>query len=563
MVNEAGTKNSNQLLMVIAIAAGVVAIFAAGVLAVNYVKSVVVEPEREDNIASIKKIVADQPNNAQLIEHLQQKDLGFREGYFARQDMSKKAGYILLVSIVILVGAMKIGWPRQKTLPSDQGDLSAEQVESAASARRMVVVISIVLLAAAVASILSPKIDLEQAEPAGPEFATMEEVYQNWPSFRGPAGDGVSAFTNVPIKFDVESGENILWKSPVSIFGNSSPVVWGDKVFLTGGDENTRAVMCYDAVKGGLLWKSEVKVFGVPEEIDIMEDTGYAACTPVTDGQRVYAIFATGEIVAFDFEGEKVWSQNLGLPESAYGYASSLAIYEDIVIVQYDQGYEDDKSRLIGIKGATGQIAWETKRNVPNSWTSPIVAKIGDSFQIVTVADPFVIGYDPKDGSELWRVECVGGDVAPSPIVVGGLVYAIEPDSAIFAIKPVAKGVEGKAEVLWELDEGAGDIASPVCDGKRIYLLSGGYLTCVDIDTKEVVWDTDVGGMVLASPSVVGNMIYIMVEDGKMLVLQNGDEYKEVAVSELGEHCYASPAFTDGRIFIRGEKNIYCIGTSK
>ncbi len=563
MSNKAEIRSLNKLFAIIAIAAAVVAVFAAGILAVNYMKSITVEPEREDSIAALKSIVVEQPNNTRLIEHLRRKDLDYRQAYFTRQYMSKKAGYFLLIATIVMVSACNIGFPRKKLLPTEKPAGSAEQVRAASLARRTVTFIAIVLATAVLVSTLVPNREIDQTEPAEEHIAGIEDFYKNWPSFRGAAGDGVSPFTNIPKSFSVETSKNIKWKSPIPVFGNSSPVVWGDRIFLTGGDTSARVVMCYDAVSGGLLWERNVKVIGVPEEIEIMEDTGFAACTPATDGQRVYAIFATGEITAFDFDGNKVWSENLGLPESAYGYASSLAVYKDIVIVQYDQGYEGDNSKLIGIKGATGRFVWETKRDVPNSWTSPVVAKIGESYQVITVADPFVIAYDPKDGSEIWRVECVGGDVAPSPILCDGIVYAVEPDAALFAIKPLAKGAEGAAEVLWNVEEGAGDIVSPACDGQRIYLVSGGYLTCISVKTKEVLYEEDLGEMVMASPSIIGDMIFILTEEGRMLVLESADEFKKTESSELGENCYASPAFSDGRIYIRGKKNLYCIGATE
>ena len=573
MENEPDLKNDNsterycQLLTGAAIAAAVVALLAVGVLMTNYVKGLIVEPGREENITSLKEIIVNQPNNEQLISHLRQKDLEFRRDRFIRVDMSRMAGYLLLAAMVVMVACIKLAGniKKQSPMPAAQGDISVEQTKKAVLARRFLFALAAVLAVAAGVAIFRPGIDLEQAEPTGPAYASMEEVYRNWPSFRGPAGDGVSAYVNIPIKFDVQSGEAVLWKSPVPVFGYSSPVVWGDKVFLIGGDPNGMEVMCYDAANGEMLWREEVLVYGADAEFEPTEDTGYASSSPVIDGQRVYAIFANGQIGAFDFQGNKVWAQNLGVPDSMYGYASSLAIYQDTVIVQYDQAQaEDGKSKLFGINGTTGKIKWQTPRPVPNSWTSPVVAKIGESYQIVTVANPFVIGYDAEEGSEIWRVECVSGDdVAPSPILAGGLVYAIEPNSEIFAITPVEPGSETKAQVVWSVDEGAGDIASPAYDGKRLYLLSGSYLTCIGIESKKVLYEQDLDEMFMASPSIVGDKVYLVSEKGKVFVLLAGDEFKQVTVSDLGEGCYASPAFVDGRMFIRGEKNLFCIGEKK
>ena len=554
--------------MVMVIAAGVVALFAAGVLAVNYVKAVLVEPDRQANIFELKKIIADQPNNDALIELLRQKDLEFRQGYFIRQRMSRKAAVILCVAVAALIGAMKFGRPRRSYHPSkERGDISQQQLTDAMLARRLIVSAAVVLAAVSVGVVMR-NADFGNTETGKPKQETkaypdMEEIYRNWPAFRGPAGNGVSAFDNVPVRFDIESGDNVVWKSEVPKFGNSSPIVWDNRVFVTGGDNESKEVICYDAADGNLLWRKEVIVTGAPEAIEVMEDTGYAASTPVTDGRRVYAIFATGETAAFDFQGNKVWTQFLGFPETAYGYASSLAIYEGTVIVQFDQGYEPGVSKLIGMEGATGRIVWQTQRNVPNSWTSPIVAKVADGYQVITVADPFVTGYDPADGSEIWSVEAVAGDVAPLPIVVNNVVYAVEPDYAVIAIKPAAKAGGGAAEVLWTVQEGAGDISSPASDGKRIYIASGKNLTCIGIESRQVLWENKFEDMVIASPSIVGDKVYIVDNSGTVIVFEAGGKYVKLEESRLGEKCYASPAFADGRIYLRGEKNLYCIGAGK
>jgi len=410
--------------------------------------------------------------------------------------------------------------------------------------------------------VISPTVDPEIVESASPAYPAIEEFYKNYPSFRGPAGNGISEFTNIPVDFNIETNKNILWKSSADVVGNSSPVVWGDRVFITGGDEEKREVVCYDAANGNMLWRSELVVFGPPAEIEAMEDTGYASSTPATDGQRVYAIFANGQVGAFDFDGGKVWAQNLGVPDSMYGYASSLAIYQDTVIVQYDQAQaEDAKSVLIGIDAASGKIKWRTPRDVPNSWTSPVVARVGESFQVITVADPFVIAYDPENGSEIWRLKCVAGDVAPSPVVSNGVVYAVEPYSDIFAIEAPEKNSSAQPKLLWSFDEGVGDIASPVCDGSRLYLIDSSQLTCMSIETQKTLYSQDLDDMVMASPAIAGDRVYILTDKGKLTVIETGDTFTKIAESQLNESCYATPAFTDGKMFIRTDKNLYCISS--
>ena len=393
----------------------------------------------------------------------------------------------------------------------------------------------------------------------------MEQISENWPGFRGPGGLGISAYTNVPADWNGKTGDGILWKTRVPLPGNSSPVIWGDRIFLSGGDPNELQVFCFDAVSGRLLWTGDVKrapLKSDEEPFEVMEDTGFAAPTVVTDGRRVYAIFATGDIGCFDFDGKRIWTRSLGIPDSSYGYASSLAMYRNLVLIQFDQGGPDDGiSRLIALDGVTGQTVWETKRPVPNSWSSPIVTKVGNQFQLITCGDPWVIAYDPAKGTELWRAKCLYGDIAPSPVYANGLVFAIEPYSKLVAVRPDGRGDVTETHIAWSLDEGAPDICSPVSNGELIFLLATeGLLSCYKVEDGTKLWEQDLRENFLASPSLVGDKLYLLAEEGVMFIVQAGAEYKELTRCELGEDCHASPAFADGRIYIRGLENLYCIG---
>jgi outer membrane protein assembly factor BamB len=394
----------------------------------------------------------------------------------------------------------------------------------------------------------------------------IQDQSKNWPSFRGPEGNGVSAYTNVPTRWDGKTGEGILWKTKVPLPGHNSPIVWGNRMFLSGGDPNNLAVFCFDTTTGKLLWKGDVTQAPLKEgeePLEPMEDTGWAAPTAVTDGKRVYAMFVTGDIGAFDFNGKKVWQKSLGTPENHYGHATSLAIYRNLVLIQYDQGVADDGlSKMIALDGFTGKVAWQTKRPVDSSWSSPIVVRVGDRFQVLTCSVPYVIAYEPAKGTELWRADCMDGELAPSPIYADGLVFVIEPYNKLVAIKPDGKGDVTKTHIAWSVEEGGPDICSPVSDGERIYMLgTEGFVSCYKTSDGKSVWEHDLEEFCLASPSLVGKNIYVLSqEEGAMFIFEAADEYKEVGKNVLGEECHASPAFADGRIYIRGVEHLYCIG---
>ncbi|MHC4755798.1 MAG: outer membrane protein assembly factor BamB family protein, partial [Planctomycetota bacterium] len=274
--------------------------------------------------------------------------------------------------------------------------------------------------------------------------------------------------------------------------------------------------------------------------------------------------FATGDVAAFDLKGNKVWNIALGIPDSTYGYASSLDMFQKLLLIQYDHGAaEDEKSKIIALDGSSGRPIWEQKRPVPGSWTSPTVIKTSDGFQVITAADPWVIAYDPNSGEELWRADCLGSDSAPSPIYAGGFVFAIEPSVELIAIKPDGRGDVTETHIAWVAEDAIPDITSPVSNGELIWVLdSGGVLTCYRVNDGERLWEKDFEMSFQASPSLVGESIYLLSEKGVMIIVEAGTEFKELARAELSERCYASPAFADGRIYIRGVENLYCIGTA-
>ncbi|MHC4560480.1 MAG: outer membrane protein assembly factor BamB family protein [Planctomycetota bacterium] len=402
--------------------------------------------EQEDQLANLKLEIRNRPDDEQLLSQIRQLDLQIRQKRTRKLDRSRKGSYLLLVSVAVLFISLKCAGTYKKKVPNPQlgGDKPDEQVRQAMFARWGVTAGIVILASGALLLVIRPEIDFSKIGPVTSSWPSIEEINKNWPSFRGPDGLGISAYTNVPTNWNGKTGQGILWKTKLSLPGYNSPVVWDDRVFLSGADANDSQVYCFDSLSGKLLWTGDVT--GVPlkdgeEPLEVMEDTGFAAPTVVTDGRRVYAIFATGDVGCFDFNGRKVWEKNLGRPDSAYGYASSLAMYRNLLLIQYDQGgIEDEKSALIALEGFSGQIVWQTKRPVGNSWSSPIVVGIEDQFQVITCADPWAIGYDPATGVEFWRVNCLAGDIAPSPIYANGLILVIEPYSKMVAIRPDGRG---------------------------------------------------------------------------------------------------------------------------
>jgi outer membrane protein assembly factor BamB len=409
--------------------------------------------------------------------------------------------------------------------------------------------------------------------PTPPSPVTEEQIAAMWPRFRGRDGSGVSAFDNIPTKWNASTGENILWKAPVPLPGNSSPIVCGERIFLTGATEVRRAVFCFDARNGALLWEKEAP--GTPESTakppKVNGETGYASPTAVTDGRRVFAIFANGDIAGFEFDGAVAWARSLGMPVNSYGHASSLIMYKNLVLVQFDQGTDKQpKSKLLALDAESGKTVWEVAREVPNSWSTPIVIQAASRDQLITTADPWVISYNPADAhEEFWRAKCLRSDVGPSPTHCDGAVYVANMSPNVSAIRADGKGDVTKTHVLWTGEDNLPDTCSPLATSQYVFtLMTEGTLTCYDAHKGDNLWEHDFPGFVFtSSPSLVGRYVYLIGYRGnerKGFVVEPGQkDCTVIAENDMGEICFASPAFQDGRMYVRGENSLFCIGEKK
>jgi outer membrane protein assembly factor BamB len=281
-----------------------------------------------------------------------------------------------------------------------------------------------------------------------------------------------------------------------------------------------------------------------------------------TDGRRVFAIFANGDLAAFDFEGKIAWSKSLGLPDSHYGYSSSLAMYKNLLLVQYDQGFDKDPaSKILAFDSASGEIAWQTERKVPNSWASPIVIRAGERDQVVTVANPWVIAYHPADGKELWRANCLRGDIGPSPAFAANKIFVANDGAKLSAIPADSEGDVSK-KILWQGEDGMPDTCSVLANEQFVLLFdSGATLNCYDAEKGDLLWDESFDDPACSSPSFVGKRVYIFATKGKCLVVEPTKEKCErIAENDLGEECVSSPAFQNGCFYLRAKDHLFCIG---
>lgn len=393
------------------------------------------------------------------------------------------------------------------------------------------------------------------AKPAEKMEVTEADLQNNFPSFRGAFGLGVAYQKNAPTKWDGASGENVLWKVKVPLHGYNSPIIWGNNVFITGASQSAQSVYCYDLSSGKLIWEHQVS--GIPrasaKAIKPTEDTGFAAPTAVADGRFVYAIFATGDIVCVSMQGERIWAKNIGIPDNHYGHSSSLLVWKKRLFVQFDTNVA---GKVIALDAGSGDQLWETLRTSKISWASPILAKVGNAYQLVLSSSPEVAGYNTENGEELWKVQCLSGEVGPSPGFYNGLVYAANEYAKLIAIRP-----GNPPETIWENNEYLPEVASPVAAKGLLFIATSyGVAACFDAANGDLLWEYEANQGFYSSPIIAEDKVYFLDMDGMMHIMSVDKTLKVIGTPELGEQSTSTPAFAPGKILIRGFEHLYCIG---
>ena len=537
------------------------------------------DPWKSPQLLALKEKLRAAPADESLRAEIRRLDLEFRQRYFRRLALNLTGGWLLVAGVGALLLAAKSAkrLTEQPPMPQRRTDAQALALQAAARARWSVAGVGAVvgtgLLALAFTS-QSPLPDtggevnkvLGGGENAVSDAPSLAEFQANWPRFRGPDGGG-AAKGEWNLSFDGTPGGNVIWKSPIPAIGFNSPVVWSNRIFLSGGDAIKRQVFCFDAMDGKLLWQRAVEnVPGSPAKLpEISDATGYAASTMATDGRRAFVMFANGDLAAFNFDGSLAWAKHLGVPKNMYGHATSLAIWPGKLIVQLDQDEgAPGGSKLLAFVCATGRALWERTKPTHGSWASPIIVEAAGKTQIITVALPHVMSSSLADGAELWRAELMEGEITPSPIFAAGLVLVVNPSSKLHALRPDGAGDVTKSHVGWTAEESIPDVTSPVSNGELVFTVtSSGMLTCFDLKDGKKVWQKDLELEVQASPGIAGNRLFVLSTKGDAVLAEAGREFKELGRAKFADLFHGSPAFVDGRVYLRGATNLWCLGGRK
>lgn len=592
---------SHRSVSLTALVAGVFsAIVGVGLLVDGAQRKAKVPMDSEEFMDLRKRFVAN-PMDEDIRVAIRRLDLTLRQDHFREQRFTELGAYLLLGGIATTLIFSKWAATMRRKLPSpkpkDSGPDTDEQLSREGPWAVAIVAIALAGTAWAMKAVYPTVLPTTMAElaaltersdpkgggtgsgnptggnaanskPVIPELPSIEEFRRNWTSFRGPMGSGVSSEQTAPTEWDGATEKGILWKTTVPLTGLNSPITWNDRVFLSGASEDTQEVFCFDAANGKLLWQQEVKVDLLEDtsKVEPSEDTGFAAPTMATDGRLVFAMFAMGNVAAFDFSGRPVWQKSLGVPQrNAYGHSSSLVTHAGALIVQFDHGkVDDDLSKLVSLDGATGEIRWETPRKMSASWSSPIVIDYNDKPQIITCGDPWVIAYSPQDGKEIWRANCLErAEVGPSPVYSDGVVFAGNESAYVAAIGVDGSGDVTESHIKWTSDWGLPDTCSPLVAGEFVLTMTSfGTLSCFDKGKGvDPLWEEDFDTEFISSPSLVGDQIYLISKEGKTWIVKaTREKCVRVTEADLGEACVTSPAFHQGRIYLRGSEHLFCIG---
>ena len=445
---------------------------------------------------------------------------------------------------------------------------------------------------------------------------------ENWPQWRGPSGNGTSDSTKLPTEWSLAKNKNIVWKAALPWWSGGTPVIWGDRVFVTSPTKSEMAassvnqatkdkgpgdkgpggpkgkggkgsggyggnsdpggdallLLCLAKKDGGVLWQRELDAGN-----RLYRKQNCSSPSPVTDGKHVWAVTGTGAVAAFDMDGTVLWKRNIqkdyGEFGLQWGYGSSPILFEGKLIIQVLHGNNtDEPSYLVALDGATGKPVWRKERPTdaraesPDAYTTPVLLTISGKPQIVVSGGDYVTGHDPGTGEEIWRAAGLNPQRQPnfriiaSPVAAGDMIFAPTRRKPLLAIRAGGKGNITESHTAWRFDLGP-DVPSPLSDGQYFYSIDdSGVAHCLDAHTGKVVWGperTNVGATISSSPILADGKIYVTGENAQTVVIAAGPQYKLLATNDLdGTYTLSSIAVSGQQLFLRTSTHLYCIGNS-
>ena len=402
--------------------------------------------------------------------------------------------------------------------------------------------------------------------------ATAAVRAENWPQWRGPSLNGVSTEKNLPVEWSTE--ENVTWKLELPEWSGSTPIIWGDRIFLNVAAGDGLYLWCVNRNTADPLWVRPLGSGNVK-----MRKQNMSSPSPVTDGKNVYVMTGTGSLKGYDFNGNQIWARDIqkdyGRFGLNWGYASSPLLFEDSLYLQVLHGMRtDDPSYILRIDKKTGKTLWRVERPTdairesPDSYSTPALLRYDGKTEIVITGGDCATGHDPATGKELWRLNGLNprnnsaNRTIASPVVTASLIYASSRVRPLVAIRTGGRGDISESHRVWSTNNGP-DVPTPVTDGKYFYIVNDKGITwCLNANTGETIWGPEriEMGIYSSSPVLADGKIYITSEDGITTVMKAGPNFEILARNNLDDYSLSSVAISEGQLFLRTAQHLYCIG---
>lgn len=576
----------------IALVTAIFALVLLVMMGVSWVQMRQVTPLQTEVMETLKQLNESNTENAELAEQIRQLDLLSRKAYFTQETHLKIGAWILCAMAVVIGLSLRMYFKDTKNLPEKELDPIDEWMIKC-NARRyigygMLGVGCLVLVFAVFNSgtlrgwingmrdtlaandsvaadttstaLMSGTAAADTQKVDSALVADTEEPADTFPipkltsnAFRGNNSSGHSSARNIPTSWNLKNGKNILWQKAIPKHGYNSPVVNGRNIFLTGADKKSRELYCFDLWTGELRWTVKADgISGSPSSMpNVTADTGLAASTVATNGKQVCAIFATGDVICADMDGKRLWAKNLGVPENHYGFASSLLMYGNELIIQYDN---NSNAKLIALSTINGNQLWSKSRKDKIAWSSPIIAKASGQQAVIVMGNPAITAYNVSNGSELWRVECMSGEVGSSPCASNGIIFGASEYATCIAINAAT------GEKLWEAGDCLPECSSPVATKDMLYVATSyGAVCAYDAKDGKVVKQHELSTPFYSSPVIADGKIWLFSNSGKCYIFSTSKDFKLITSFETGEKTFATPAFTDGMMVVRTDKSLYVV----
>ena len=580
----------------IAIVTAVFMLALVVMLGVSYYQMQQVSPLETGVMETLKELNESNDDNQKLQQQIRELDLLSRKAYFVQEGQLKTGIYLLIAMALVLVACLNLYYKDTKNLPDKELDPIDEWLIRS-QARKYIGWAAVVAAVAGIGIIVFQSIDLKalmaqndknegsgevqndstavvadslqieaiaQVDSLKTDSMSVVEadstaVEDEMPelkiaskAFRGNNSSGSSSARGIATSWNLSSKKNILWQSSIPKHGYNSPVITGRNVFITGADNSARELYCFDVWTGELKWTVKADgISGSPSTMPkVNADTGLAASTVATNGTEVAAIFATGDVICADMEGKRLWAKNIGLPDNHYGYASSLLMFGNTLIIQYQN---NSNAKILALNAKNGNQVWSKSPKDKIAWSSPIIATLGGKSALVVMGNPAIAAYNPGNGAEMWRVDCMTGEVGSSPASAGGVVYGASEYSKCIAID----GATG--ETLWEASDYLPECSSLAATKDLVFCATSYGMVCAyDAKTGEVKKEHDLTTPFYSSPVVVDGKVYLFSNSGKVYIFKSST-FDLITSFETGEKTFATPAFTDGMMLVRTDKSLYCV----